>query len=271
MNKFSGMLLASDYDGTFVNDNGEIPSNNLDAIRYFISQGGRFTINTGRSKQGFYAYNKDLMNAPILLANGGMAYDYGAEKIVFTEGMDGDNIINFLYRTARIYPTVSIEIYSDKFNSFVVHPNELTTLHFDWLKLDYISTDSISEAEFPAVKIMIGAGKELSAPFQKYLSENLPEGIRHIKTEGEYIELLSTKAGKGNGNLHLADSLGISRARVFAVGDGSNDVDMLKSAAWSFVPKNGERLAKNAAKTVVCSNNDGAIANVIEEIERLYC
>ena len=88
MGIFSGCLLASDYDGTLANSKGQIDKEVQDAIKYFTAEGGYFTVCTGRTKQGFHAYSPELMNAPILLANGSMAYDYGTDKIVFLDGIE---------------------------------------------------------------------------------------------------------------------------------------------------------------------------------------
>ena len=68
----------------------------------------------------------------------------------------------------------------------------------------------------------------------------------------------------------LADSLGVAHADAYAVGDGSNDVDMLRDAALGFVPVNGEPLALAAADRIVRSNDEGAVAHVIELLDSMY-
>ena len=72
MGKFSGILLASDYDGTLAAGDGTIPERVRQAIRAFIAEGGRFTVSTGRTLLGFHAYDPELINAPAILANGGI-------------------------------------------------------------------------------------------------------------------------------------------------------------------------------------------------------
>ena len=84
------------------------------------------------------------------------------------------------------------------------------------------------------------------------------------------MELHSVTAGKGNGLLRLAYALGVPRKNAFAVGDGSNDVDMIKAAALGFVPSNGDPLALAAAGRVVRSNDEGAVANVIEVLDGMF-
>lgn len=46
--KFSDYLLVSDMDATLLDDNHTISEENRQAIDYFIKNGGRFTVATGR-------------------------------------------------------------------------------------------------------------------------------------------------------------------------------------------------------------------------------
>ena len=49
MGIFSDILLTVDYDRTLTAPDSTIPRRNLEAIRYFMENGGIFTVNTGRS------------------------------------------------------------------------------------------------------------------------------------------------------------------------------------------------------------------------------
>ena len=46
---FSDVLLTVDYDRTLTGPDSVVPERNWEAIRYFMENGGAFTINTGRS------------------------------------------------------------------------------------------------------------------------------------------------------------------------------------------------------------------------------
>ena len=51
--RFSGVLLASDYDDTLYNRSGRISPRNRAALQHFVEEGGLFTISTGRSYINF--------------------------------------------------------------------------------------------------------------------------------------------------------------------------------------------------------------------------
>ena len=68
MGKFDGILLASDFDDTLYDYNLRIPERNLEAIRYLIREGGRFTVSTGRAHRTFAPFAPLVpMNAPAVL------------------------------------------------------------------------------------------------------------------------------------------------------------------------------------------------------------
>ena len=73
---FSDVLLTVDYDRTLTAPDSTIPARNLEAIRWFMENGGAFTVNTGRSLPMVHSFKENIpMNAPLLIYNGGAAYD----------------------------------------------------------------------------------------------------------------------------------------------------------------------------------------------------
>jgi len=75
---FSDVLLTVDFDRTLTAPDSTIPERNLEAIRFFMANGGVFTMNTGRSTNTFRKYFDVIpVNAPFLLYNGSAAYENG--------------------------------------------------------------------------------------------------------------------------------------------------------------------------------------------------
>ena len=86
MGKFDGVLLASDFDNTILNT--ELPrrtgcpilpisQRNVEALRYFMDNGGRFAVATGRALPAFRIFAEQVpMNAPAVVCNGGALYDF---------------------------------------------------------------------------------------------------------------------------------------------------------------------------------------------------
>lgn len=266
MGKYSGILLASDYDGTLAAGDGTIPERVRTAIRGFIAEGGRFTVSTGRTLLGFHAYDHELMNAPAILANGGMIYDYTTKTIVDLSGLD-ERCIPGLRKVRDRFPELAIEMYAPH-DTCCIHLNERSRRHFAGHRIVPREIKDPAEASFPCAKVMFAGREEDIAAAQEFLTSECPE-LGFVPTRGTLLEVLRPGVGKGTALLRLAELLGIAPENVYAVGDGDNDVDMLKAAAAAFVPENGDDAAKVCATCIVCSNDDGAVADAIERIGRI--
>lgn len=268
MGIFSGCLLASDFDATLTNSKGVVPEEVKEALRYYTANGGLFTVCTGRTKQGFHAYSADMINAPVLLANGAMAYNYENGKIVVLHGIEKDSIDTIRYIKDN-FPGIGIEFYGADFKSYVINPDERNKRHFEFQFIDYTVVDDVYEDNLPAVKVMVSVGRDRCEEFQRFLDSAPMGNLKYIPQYGDFIEIISKDTDKGKGLLELADACGISHDRVFSIGDGANDVAMLKAAYIGFVPENGCDLAKQAGDVIVKSNDEFAVADAISRIEKL--
>ncbi|MBQ7040251.1 MAG: HAD-IIB family hydrolase, partial [Clostridia bacterium] len=78
MGKFSGVLIACDVDGTLV-EGGVLSDENAKAIRWFIKEGGLFTVATGRTPNHIKEHYMPSLsvNAPMICVNGTVIADEG--------------------------------------------------------------------------------------------------------------------------------------------------------------------------------------------------
>ncbi len=263
--KFKNVLIASDFDGTLKTDEGIIQDEVIEKIQYFIREGGYFTVCTGRIFHGFHLYDPRYINAPVILGNGAMAYDYGNKKTVYEDAIGSEGIA-VLEDVLNHFPEMCIEIYN--FNQvYAININEDTAKHFSAQDIVHKNIASPKEAQLSWTKVMFPAGKNSQA-LQKLLEAH-PE-IKYFKTGGEWVEMVKKGIDKGTGILQLGKALGCDKKDIYAVGDGYNDVEMLVAANMGFVPENGSKEAIAVAKRITRSNNDGCIANVIEMLDEMY-
>ncbi len=263
--KFKNVLLASDFDGTLKNDDGIITPDVIEKIKYFINEGGYFTVCTGRCRQGFHLYDPEYINAPVLLCNGAVAYDYKKRKTVFADGI-GTEGLNVLNEILKIFPDLCIELYGEN-EVFCINTIEDSHRHITSQDIEFKNIEALEEATRPWVKVMSPAGKNSQA-LQKELLKH-PE-INFLKTSGEWVEILKKGTDKGTGILKLGEMLGCKKEDIYAAGDGYNDIEMLVSASAGFVPENGSPEALAVAKHITRSNNQGCIAHAIEILDEIY-
>lgn len=263
--KFKNVLLASDFDGTLKNDEGIITPDVIEKIKYFISEGGYFTVCTGRIFQGFHLCDPEYINAPVLLGNGAMAYDYEKNKVLFEHAIGDEGIAPF-EAVLKSFPEVAIEFYNFN-NVYSINLNEQSERHFTSQNIEFKNITSVTDAKRPWTKAMI-LGKDKSLEIQELL-KSFPE-INFLGNDGDYIEVIEKHTDKGVGILTLGEMLGCDKKDIYAAGDGYNDVEMLVAASAGFVPENGSKEALAVAKYVTRSNNDGCVAHAIEILDELY-
>ena len=70
---------------------------------------------------------------------------------------------------------------------------------------------------------------------------------------------------QGYGACVFGGRLGISTGKVIAVGDHWNDLPMIERAGLGFAVNNANDRLKQKAIVLKCSNNEGAIAELIEK------
>ena len=264
---FDGVLLASDYDGTLVPSAGRMTPGVERALRYFTENGGRFTVVTGRIERAFRPRLPAVVNAPVVLANGALIYDYGAERAVYEAGI-GDEGVAPLTAAARAFPGVSFELHLPRM-SYVLRPTAETSRHLTGQGIAYECVSSLADVPRPWTKaLLVGSAEEIGG-IQRLLASDYPE-IAFLPTDGCYLEVLKRGVNKGAALQRLAERLRIAPGHVYAVGDGYNDVEMFRAAAASFAPENADAAARAAAGRIVRSNEDGALAEVVALLRERY-
>lgn len=281
--KFDGILICSDIDHTLLYHfrNGKdptVPENAAKAIKYFQENGGRFTLATGRFPR-FAANNlKQYVkpNAPLITLNGAVIYDAESDLELYRCPIN-DDITRLTYDVIERFPNMRyLSIQADGTNYIIRHRDGGGYKYHDAMieGSEYQNIDTREEfAEtfsnltvfkmlycFPS-RSCIAARNKIKVLFPEYdVSRSWPSGV----------ELQCFEAGKGNGTRRLAELLGDVRLLV-CVGDYENDISMLKSADIGYAVANAIKAVKGAAHRVTTARcRDGAIAEIIEDLEREY-
>ncbi len=268
MKKFEGMLFCTDLDGTLFSDDKTVSKQNLQAIEYFKSEGGRFTFITGRvPKTSGEIYRIINPNAPYGCMNGGGIYDGRREKYLWSAFLS-PRVLELVRAVDTQLPEIGIqfntenEVYFNKDNPVLVRFREITGV--PKITCPY---EGVSE---PVMKVVLAHHEEEKIRALKTLLDGHPAASEFdfIRSEQVLYEILPKGVSKGAGLCKMAELLGIDPEKTIAVGDYDNDVSMLKTAKLSFAVANAVDEAKAAAGHVTVSNNDHAIAAIVEGLDR---
>ena len=270
---FSDILLTVDYDRTLTAPDSTIPERNLKAIRYFLENGGAFTVNTGRSMpmiQGFK--DKVPTNAPLLMYNGAVAYDVGKDELVFAHEIQLD-----MWKTVRelieMFPDLTVEVQAlDKHYNFIPNPA------WDAFSANNCAYGTAEDGQDlgPFLKFAIygeirdvtvdqlfhGSAEEIRRmdEAEELLNRVYGEKVAVFRAGPRIIDVQAKGVSKAAAARRLQKQLG--RKILVCVGDAENDVVMLDRADYAFVP--ADAILKDRYENV-CKCADGAVADVIYE------
>ena len=267
MKKFDGMLILSDMDGTILDDNKQISEENIKAIQYFVDNGGRFSLATGRSKTSMEYYVQHLpINAPVVVYNGAGVYDFKADRFVFTKCMD-DSCVAFINDICQKFPFVAGEVYLEA-TEFVVNGNEITDWHFKQIRLPMIEKKA-EEIPLPWVKINFCIPEEKMDEVEAYAREYHKNWF-YQRSGRRFFEAMSLGLDKGTGALEVCKAENIDPKYLFTIGDHLNDIELIEAAGISFCPANSQDKIKEMADVIVTDNNNHALASMIEWLDKKF-
>ena len=268
MDKFQGILMCTDLDGTLLSDAHTVSRENLEAIEYFKSEGGKFTFITGRMH--FFAtdfYKEVGANAPFGCINGGGIYDCDNSRYVWKNPIDRSVLELVEYVDKRV-EGMGIQI--NTFERIHFSRDNEAQERFRRITGAPKITTPYWEVEEEIAKILFVDfdGEKLAKV--KELLDSHPRTCEfdYIRSEETLYEILPKGVSKGNVLMKLAEHLGIDRGRTVALGDYNNDVSMLRAAGVGIAVANAVPEAKAAADRITVSNNEHAIAKTVEEIEK---
>ena len=281
-------LFASDMDGTILQDHSTSHPDNVKMVRYLQDKNIPFIICTGRD---FYQASLCLepanLQCPVIGLNGAVIYqeDGTILKEVTLSHEDTRILVQEIEKYHDNWDMMTSKglfslHFKEKFDKKVAtfrenHPElspEELEVEIDKLKKLFYAIDvsSVEEVlEDPSIKIYKVLTSNYEAEdslieIKSYVEQELPNLVvtSSFKTN---IEVTHKDAQKGIALQYYADTLGISMDEVFAIGDNSNDVSMLKLAGYSVAMGNANQEAMQTAKYQTDDNKHGGVAKAIQQ------
>ena len=272
---FSDVLLTVDFDRTLTAPDSTIPERNFQAIRYFIENGGTFTLNTGRSIPMSLHNILGIVphNAPLLLYNGSAAYDEEAGKLTrYTPlALNPEIVLPYLQEK---FPTLNVEVQALDAH-YLMRQDAGWEAYCDhnqcpWkysapgeIPGPFIKFSFYGEFRENTVASMYQATEEELRQFDEmtaFMLEHYGDQIEIFRACPRIADIHAKGVSKLNSARLLQQELG--KKILVCVGDGENDLTMLEGADYAFCPSDGT-VADRFPN--VCPCGEGAVADVIYE------
>lgn len=263
-------LIASDMDGTLLNQYGEISAGNLEAIRQASKSGVQFCFSTGRSSLGVEPFARQLELGPdvppYLILNGGASLRrLGETRLLRDITLGRDSYEEIRELAGRLH--VCLLAYTDTVvcteATYIGWPvmRELATVR---MPLEYCAW-SCWPGEQRFVKLQFCDEPEVIKTVYPQIPEAIREKYSVIWTNPYSIEISDPHASKGEALAGLSALLGLAPGEVMAIGDHTNDLSMIRFAGLGVAVANANETLLSAADAVVSDNDHDGVAEAISK------
>lgn len=257
-------LVATDLDDTLLRDDWTLSERVIQAIRKAREQGVHVTFATGRMPASTRPYVEQLgLDVPIITYNGAMIQEAMSGEVLYRKVIPVETareVVSWL-----LNQEVHLHLYQ-KDQVFVHKMNDWSRGYARATRVPVGETDLIKllEQEDEGIEkiILFGENKELEA-WGKKIHERFTGKVHITSSKPHFLELIHPEVNKGVALMALAKRLGINQEDVMAIGDGLNDIEMIRYAGLGVAIGNARQEVKEAADVVTTSNQEDGVAQAI--------
>ena len=262
-------LIAFDLDGTLLDRQKNIPETNLRALKAAAEAGVLLVPATGRIYTGIPEQIRTLPGARYFITiNGAYAYDAVEDRNLYSSELSVDlclRLIRYMYTLPVIY-----DCYQDNWGyitrsmfqragDFIPDPGIMKMMRELRTPVDNLA-ETLRQKGRPVQKMQMHFQDLAERDRQlKLVAELFPETAVSSSLPWN-IEINSAGATKGQALKALCQALGIDLRDTLAFGDGTNDLDMIRTAGIGVAMGNGAEEVKAAADWIAPYNDDAGVA-----------
>ena len=269
-------LLALDVDGTLLGPSGSLSPSVRRAVRSVLQRGVRVVVCTGRRYRTARPILEALdLDGPAVVQNGVLV-----KEAATGQTLEADYLPPRVYGEAlrilsacgppAVYidelPDSGVDVVSERGDDH--HPFLLEYLHANREHTRWVDSLDLPPCE-AVVMISAMAGydrlEELRADAVATLGDDVQTNlISNSGYRGHILEIASRRSGKWTRLREIARREGIADAEIVAIGDDTNDREMIEAAGLGIAMANAPQPIREAADHVTASNDEDGVARAIE-------
>ena len=270
--KFEGTVIASDIDGTFLGKHSRQVERNLQAVRYFCENGGRFTFATGRAPifmRKALPNAAELINMPAITANGACLYDFQREIALEEHFLRMEDILRIMETVSKFTDKAGYRgayekgpVVPDVYNPYAERdlarlPDFMVKLRLAPERWDGLGLYKLNVMEEPDTLEMLFP----------VLKRELGDTVSVSRSGMTTIEIMTSGISKAALLKKAVEKYVSPSARLCTVGDYDNDLEMHAIADLAVCPANANERVKDACHVCLCDHDEGVIGDLVEYLE----
>ncbi len=253
-------LIATDLDGTLLDDNKQISIENQKAIRYAIDKGIKIIPCTGRAVQGVIRFPfLTSLKTLAVTHNGGMVINLANNQIIYNctlQNKDTEFILSkgFSWNT-NMCVWIDNRLYCNKINEYTLKYSEINNVE----PMKFYSYKTLPDRE--VTKILWYDTENNISAYARTMEQSVSDNVTCCTSTPHFLEFFSSKTSKAIALAYIGNLCGIKRENIIAFGDEKNDMTMLEFAGMGIAMANARDEVKEKADFVTLSNNDNGFAD----------
>lgn len=259
-------LVATDLDGTLLNEEWKISPGNIRAIRQAVENGVKVTLATGRMAAATRGYAHELgLDVPIITYHGALVEQALSGEVLYRKVVPVElaaEIVEYLLKK-DMHTQIFI-----KDRVFVRKANEHSKAYSKMagLRVEEADIYKLLEKEADGVEkiLCIGEEDELKRAGEE-LKSIYAQKLHFTSSSFNFFDMIHPEVNKGSALKALADQWGIRPEEVMAVGDSLNDREMITYAGIGVAMENAHPEIKKIADFITFSNREDGVAKAIEK------
>lgn len=256
-------LIASDMDGTLLDENGQVPPETFDLILALREHGVRFVASSGRRFDrlcDFFSPVKDRMD--FVASNGAQVF---ADGVQIDREVYSHLAIRRLAKTVAMFPNMHLALF-DRTKSYLLDDEDKFVREVD---KDLPNVERIYELPSPQVSIIKASifCDDGNVMDNAYVLQRELGGLFTFAPSGSsYIDAMQPGISKASGIAQVMEYHGIDASEVMAFGDAMNDYEIIRFVGTGCAMANGRPALRAVADRVIGSNVEHAVQSEMRRV-----
>jgi len=266
-------LVASDVDGTLLDPAGELTASTRVTLMRLHEAGVIFSLATSRRWTAVLPIVQQLGFAlPLILCDGALIREYPSGEVLRLDPLESANA----QLASEVLAAHELQPIAQYYDAAGEHLRVAeSSPHPEWTKdyfrrfsdqIQMVDLDHVSDGAIGPMRI-VAFGPVSALRRAAVALAGLHVG-RQLLLTGSYgmaeLTVFGRTVSKGGAMLHLAKRFGVPLDQTMAIGDGLNDISMLRAASLGVAMGKASRRVRVAADAITASNEEDGFAQALE-------